>query len=207
MWKGSISYVHKPRDSISNPDSLSSSETRVNTWIRSWRKHLSECARCQKAVGGVYFTKKQRAVTLQPCLEFDNLKPRLKRGIFNCISWLAERLVFLGWWSSFSERRRKNVPYVFTVLYSTIPFLSSHPYSLGWRHKYSMNRNKNNVQLEINQVTYCTGTYNLNNNKTGNDFDFFFSCWFLNVLIPLFDIFPVPFRGYYIDSSRRSITL
>ncbi len=50
--------------------------------------HLSEWARGQKAFGGIYFTKKWRAETLQPGLEFDNFKPRLKSGIFKCISWL-----------------------------------------------------------------------------------------------------------------------
>ncbi len=30
------------------------------------RVHLPEWARCQKAIGGIYFTKKQRAETLQP---------------------------------------------------------------------------------------------------------------------------------------------
>jgi hypothetical protein len=74
--------------SISKPDLLSSSETGVNSGIRSWKKHLSDWARCQKAIGGIYFTKKWRAETLQRGLEFDNFKPRLKSGIFKCISWL-----------------------------------------------------------------------------------------------------------------------
>ncbi len=72
---------------ISNPDSLSSSETGVNPGIWSW-KHLPEWARCQKAIGGTYPTNKWRAETLEPGLEFNNLKPWLKCGIFNCISWL-----------------------------------------------------------------------------------------------------------------------
>ncbi len=46
---------------ISNLDSLSSSETGVNPGTRSWKKHLSEWARCQKAIGDIYFTKKWRA--------------------------------------------------------------------------------------------------------------------------------------------------
>jgi hypothetical protein len=71
---------------ISNLDSLSTSETGNNSGIRSWKKHSSEWARCQKAIGGIYFTKKWRAETLQPGLEFDNFKPRLKSGIFKCIS-------------------------------------------------------------------------------------------------------------------------
>jgi hypothetical protein len=79
---------------ILNPDLLSSSETGINPGIRSWKKHLSEWARCQKAVGGIYFTKKWRAETPQPGLEFDNFKPRLRSGIFKCISWLNS--LFLG---------------------------------------------------------------------------------------------------------------
>jgi hypothetical protein len=43
---------------ISNPELLSSSEPGDNPGIRSWKKHLSEWARRQKAIGGIYFTKK-----------------------------------------------------------------------------------------------------------------------------------------------------
>jgi hypothetical protein len=73
---------------VSNLDLLSSTGTRVNAGIKSWKKHLSEWALCQKAIGGIHSTKKWRPETLQPGLEFDNLKPRLKSGIFKCISWL-----------------------------------------------------------------------------------------------------------------------
>ncbi len=70
----------------SNPDLLFSSEAGVNPGIRSWKKHLSERARCQKAFGDIYFRKKYRAETLQPGLKFDNFNPRLNRGIFKCLS-------------------------------------------------------------------------------------------------------------------------
>jgi hypothetical protein len=73
---------------IANPDTLSSSETGVNLGIRSWKKHSSEWAWWQEAIGEIYFTKKWRAETLQPGLEFDNCKPRLKSGIFKCICLL-----------------------------------------------------------------------------------------------------------------------
>jgi hypothetical protein len=79
---------------ISNPGSLPNSETRDNSGIRSWRKHLSEWARCHKATGGIYFTKKWRAETLQRGLEFENFKLRLKSGIIKCISWLND--LFFG---------------------------------------------------------------------------------------------------------------
>ncbi len=88
---------------ISNPDSLCSCATGVNLGIRSWKKHLSEWARCQKAIGGIYFTKQWRAETLQPGLEFDNFIPWLESCMFKCISWLNGS-VFLWWWSGFSER-------------------------------------------------------------------------------------------------------
>jgi hypothetical protein len=52
------------------------------------KKIVSEWARCQKAIGGIYFTKKWRAETQQSCSEFDNFKPWLKSSIFKCISWL-----------------------------------------------------------------------------------------------------------------------
>jgi hypothetical protein len=34
------------------------------------------------------FHKEVKSETIQPCLEFDNFKPRLKGFIFKCISWL-----------------------------------------------------------------------------------------------------------------------
>ncbi len=75
---------------ISNPNTLSNSETwEVNPGIWSGKKkHSSDWARFQKAIGGIYFTKKWRAEILQPGLEFDSFKPRLKSCIFKCISWL-----------------------------------------------------------------------------------------------------------------------
>ncbi len=38
--------------------------------------------------GGIHSTKKWRAETLQPGLEFDNFKHRFKIGYSECISWL-----------------------------------------------------------------------------------------------------------------------
>ncbi len=61
------------------PNSLSSSETGVNLGIKSWWRHLSEWAQRQEAIGDIYFTKKWRAETLKPRLEFGSFKPRLKR--------------------------------------------------------------------------------------------------------------------------------
>ncbi len=52
-----FSYALKLHDNF-EPYLLSSSETGVNSGMRSWKKHLSEWAQCQKAIGGIYFTKK-----------------------------------------------------------------------------------------------------------------------------------------------------
>ncbi len=71
-------------------DSLSSSEAGVNPGKRSWEWHLIEGARCQRAIGGIYFTKKSRAGTPKTCLEFDNFRTRLESGISKCISWLND---------------------------------------------------------------------------------------------------------------------
>ncbi len=56
--------------------------------LRSWKKHLSDWARCQRAIGGIHFTIEWRAETLQCSLEFGNFKPRLESCIFKCIFWL-----------------------------------------------------------------------------------------------------------------------
>ncbi len=71
-----------------NPDSLSSSETGVNPGIRSWKKALIWMSSMSESHWCIYFTKKWRAGTLQPGLEFDNFKPRLESGTLKCISWL-----------------------------------------------------------------------------------------------------------------------
>ncbi len=70
---------------ISDPEWLSSSETGVNPGISSRKKHLSDWARRQKAIGGIYFTKKWRAETQQPDLRFGVFKSRLKSCTFKCI--------------------------------------------------------------------------------------------------------------------------
>jgi hypothetical protein len=44
-------------------------------------------------LGGIYFTKKWRAETPQPGLEFENFKTRLKSSVFKCISWLNGLLI------------------------------------------------------------------------------------------------------------------
>jgi hypothetical protein len=51
---------------FSNTRYLSSSETRVNAGIRGFKFHLSELTWCQESVGGICFTNKWRAASLQP---------------------------------------------------------------------------------------------------------------------------------------------
>ncbi len=79
---------------IPKSDSLSSCETVVNPGMKSWKKPLSDWARCQKAIGDIYFTKKWRAETPQHGLLFDNLKPRVKVVSSNASpDW---KVLFLG---------------------------------------------------------------------------------------------------------------
>jgi hypothetical protein len=73
---------------ISNPDLALQRWNRGKFWNKKLKKHFSDWAQCQKAIGEIYFTKKWKAETLQLGLEFVNFKPRLKYSIFKCISWL-----------------------------------------------------------------------------------------------------------------------
>ncbi len=112
---------------ISNTDLLSSIETGVNSGIRSWKKRLSKWVWCQKAIGGIYLTKKWRAETLQPCLEFVNIKLRLKSGIFKCISWLNESILG-GWWLGLFKEGVK------TFLLAPMSHLNSPNFFLSSQH-------------------------------------------------------------------------
>ncbi len=116
-----------------DPDSLSSSETGVNPEIRSWKKHLSERARRQKAIGGIYFTNKWRSETLQPGLEWDNLGPRLKRGIFECISSLNGLVFGVRWSGVFWKRESRPTKWHQCCLSTRQPFFCLHIYSLCFR--------------------------------------------------------------------------
>jgi hypothetical protein len=61
-----------------------------------WLRSMSE------SQWSIYFTNNWTAETLKRGLEFDNFKPRLKSGIFKCISWL-NRSYFLVVMIKFSE--------------------------------------------------------------------------------------------------------
>ncbi len=65
-------FLMSPRGmAVSNTRDLSSSETRVNAATRGWKSHLSESTWCQESIGGICFTNKWRAASLQP-LTFSN---------------------------------------------------------------------------------------------------------------------------------------
>jgi hypothetical protein len=86
-----------------NPRSFSSSETMVNPGIRSWKRHLSEWARRQKAVGDIYLKNKWRAQTLQPWFRIWHFQiPAWKRCLQ--MHFLAVRFVFWGPWSWFLKQ-------------------------------------------------------------------------------------------------------
>jgi hypothetical protein len=121
---------------ISNPNALSSRETWMNVGIRSWKP--KEWVRCQKAVGGIYFTQKGRHDALQTGLLTEHFNSLLKRGIFKRISWLNdsfvggfdldfffERGIFFGrptWCHQFVASYIANFFSVFTsIIYATNP--------------------------------------------------------------------------------------
>ncbi len=69
------------------------------------RKHSSEWARCEEAVGTIYFVKKWNSETLKLRLEFDNFKPRLKSCIFECSrGWTVLFLIYPRFWTRYRER-------------------------------------------------------------------------------------------------------
>ncbi len=86
----SASYV-----TISNPDSLSSSETGFNSGIRSWKSNYLNELDVRKPLV-VSISQRVRAATLQPGLEFDNFEPWLESDIFKRIP-LLNGLFFWGW--------------------------------------------------------------------------------------------------------------
>ncbi len=74
---------------ISSPDWLSSSGTGVNPRGRNWMKHSNIWLSSMTKSHWCYlFHKEVKTEILQPLLEFDNFKPLIKCGIFNCIFWL-----------------------------------------------------------------------------------------------------------------------
>ncbi len=92
---------------VSNTRYLSSiSETRVNAGIKGWKLHLSESTWCQESVGGICFTYKWRAASLQPLTFSKHCK---KCSIFKCISWLNGLFIFFGWTSGFCEREGQDL--------------------------------------------------------------------------------------------------
>jgi hypothetical protein len=107
MWRWSFSGVRELRDNV-KPLFAFKQWNKGKTWNKKLKKHLTDWARCDKAIGGICFTKKWRAVTLQPGLEFDNFKSRLKSCIFKCIFRLNGSF-FGGWWSGFSERGSQDL--------------------------------------------------------------------------------------------------
>jgi hypothetical protein len=129
MWRWSFSGVRELRDDSSNPSLLSTWETGVNPGIRSWKKRWYEWAWCQKAIGGIYITKRWRTETLQPGLEFDDFKPRLESGIFKCIFWLNRSFFGDGDQGFLKEVVKAYLMAPMSPLNSSI-FLCVHIYSL-----------------------------------------------------------------------------
>ncbi len=87
---GGIFPVSGSCSTMSHRASLSIHEIWINPGIRIWKKKSTYLNELYDKMPLVISTsqKKQRAETLHPSLEFGNVKPRLKSGIFICISWL-----------------------------------------------------------------------------------------------------------------------
>ncbi len=148
---------------ISNPDSLSSNEAGVNPGIRSWKKHSSEWARCQKAIGGIYFTKKWRADTLQPGLEFGIFKPRFESGIFKCISWPNGSFFGGDDWRFLKEGVKNYLMAPMSPLNSSPIFQSSHLLSMskpGVQIHVTENKNRSKIKNVLPHQDYCPRTNN-----------------------------------------------
>jgi hypothetical protein len=85
-------FLMSPRGvAIPNQNYLSSSETRVNASLKTWKSHLSQSNWCQESIGGICFLNKWRAASLRP-LSF--LNQRSNAGFSNASPGLTVR--FLG---------------------------------------------------------------------------------------------------------------
>ncbi len=87
MWKWYFSGVREVRDYF-NPRFASQQWDMVLSWDKELKKARIWLSSMPGHIGEIYFTKRWRAETLQPGSESNNFRPRLKSGIFNCISWL-----------------------------------------------------------------------------------------------------------------------
>ncbi len=131
---------------VSNPDLFPSSETRVYTdqsWMKKLNKRLLEWAKCQKAFGGIYFTRnKCQAETL-------------------LLHLLAEWLVFFFFWvpwSGFLKEGIKTCWQIASTAWPTSPLQS--PLSpivfLSW-HLQSMAPSPANSQLRFCRYAEAVG--------------------------------------------------
>jgi hypothetical protein len=134
-YSWSFSGAHELTDNF-KPQWVSSSNWYRSILVRrrSWKKHIFDWAHRQKAIDGIYFTKKSRAETLRRGSELGNLKPLLTISIFKCISWL-NGLRFWGHWLIVIFRKEGEnlylvVPIMSPLIHSPTFFLSSHLYSI-----------------------------------------------------------------------------
>jgi hypothetical protein len=78
----------------------------------------------------MYFTKKWRAESPHPALEFENYKPRLKISIFKYISWLNSSF-FGGDYRGFLKEGVGTYLRLAQMLPLNLPiYVSSHPESM-----------------------------------------------------------------------------
>ncbi len=204
---------------ISRLDLLSSSETAVDSGTRSWKSTYLPGLACQKAVGGIDSTKKWRAETLQPDLEFDNLKPRLERKWHSQMHIFAEWFVLCGYdWGflnlgvttslvapmsplkspTFFCLRIYSLWSVYTLCYKpNLP--KKHPFLKNCDETVFYTSSSNVVHCYISKIhRLITGFIRM---STDRQFDMWQRCVLLNVLI---SIHPKREKshGWIIDQTR-----
>jgi hypothetical protein len=72
------------------------------------KEHFFESAQRQKAISGIYLTRRQRPEALEPGLEICKFQPRFIKGIFECTSWLNVSVFFFGMIGVFERESHQN---------------------------------------------------------------------------------------------------
>jgi hypothetical protein len=158
---------------------LSCSETRVNADIRGWKMHLSEPFWCQESVGGICYTNKWKAASLQPLTfpnQFSSVQNWPKPFYCSGRGWERERIdeILKIWWEELGLTVTKFFSTNFT---STSKFI--HPKNrriapvsvFEWPHRTERTQVDQTTQTRKNKSRKSfhsplrANTHNNNNNK------------------------------------------
>ncbi len=86
MLRWSFSRAHNSREILETREPLSSGETGVNPGMRSWQKARVWIRMSESYCWNLFLKEVKSWDSIQPGLELVNFKPRLKSGVFGCIS-------------------------------------------------------------------------------------------------------------------------